>query len=82
MKRPTTLPKFENRVRFNWGYHDGASAYTNPRASLVRNGFGTRMDTHPDRPYSKGYEAGYRDKQAGVYQEDSTAAWSAAGIPA
>lgn len=70
--KPTDLD--QNRVRFNWGYHDGAHD--------IRTGF-TRsddLDKHYDQVYVRGYRAGQADMRNAVYFEDSTVAWEASGI--
>ncbi len=77
----TTKPAFENRIRFNWGYHDGVSAKQGGRATKERNGFGTLMSAHTDQVYAVGYRAGFTDAEAGTNAETSDAAWDAAGLP-
>lgn len=65
------------RIRFNWGYHDGASS--------LRNGYKTSEEAvvfvqhHFDRAYADGFAAGMRDQATGCYTNDSTAAWTASG---
>ncbi len=50
------------RIRFNWGYHDGASSQ--------RNGYKTTEEAalfvqhHFDRAYADGFVAGMRDEAA------------------
>lgn len=63
----STAPKFEDRVRFNWGYHDGIAEQA--RGS-VRD-----MSGHFDSVYAEGYVAGVR----GGWGLDSTSepAWEA-----
>ena len=57
------------RVRFNWGYHDGASDFLNRRRRKWLNG-------HPhDKTYGQGYDYGYEDALRGEYSESSEAAW-------
>lgn len=65
------------RIRFNWGYHDGASTVRNnyktveERAAFVQH--------HFDLAYSAGYAAGMKDQAAGVYTNNSTTAWNQSG---
>ena len=68
-KKKRTGPGAEPRVRFNWGYHDGASD--------AKKG-ASPMWTAPH--YDPVYEAGYRKGRSHVeisdqYTGDSTAAW-------
>lgn len=58
--------EYEARIRFNWGYHDGAND------SLKRK---WRVTTHFDKTYLKGYDRGFDDQNNGVYNQDSTEAW-------
>lgn len=75
---------FEDRTRFNWGYHDAAAA--------VRNGYrncgfavgGTLgnvtgpedvLRRHSDRAYALGWQQGFFDATDGFYEGDSSAAW-------
>jgi len=64
----------QNRIRFNWGYHDGALD--------IRTGFVRRddLDKHYDTVYVVGYRAGAEDMRNATYFEDSTKAWEASGI--
>jgi hypothetical protein len=58
------------RVRFNWGYHDGASDYARKRPRKWLHG-------HPhDKVYGQGYDYGYEDAMEGTYSESSDAAWA------
>ena len=75
MKKRMYKGTYEPRIRFNWGYHDGASD--------LKNGW-TRLDgatvsnieyKHFDKSYSRGYVEGYYDFKEGIYNENSTAAW-------
>lgn len=64
-------PLDEPRIRFNWGYHDGASDVRNNRhksQEWFRN--------HFDKVYLQGYDVGRRDMQNGEYTENSTRAWN------
>lgn len=87
-------PKFENRVRFNWGYHGAASALKNgwgtPRGNFgfsvsmgVINGPEDVLKCHFDKAYAQGWAKGYADYQSGKYAESSQNAWEeclAAGL--
>jgi len=55
------------RIRFNWGYHNGANGF-----NLKNAGY---LYTHFDKTYLKGWQLGHRDKAAGNYNENSSAAW-------
>jgi hypothetical protein len=90
MTKNQKAPKFENRVRFNWGYHDAAQA--------VREGWNTAemnfgfarggvlkitcvkdvLEQHFDREYAQGWQQGYFDSEDGMYDangQNSEAAW-------
>lgn len=58
------------RIRFNWGYHDGA--FEQVEFSKTRD-----MSTHFDWWYAQGYERGIADAKAGTYANNSCAAWTA-----
>lgn len=61
---------FEDRVRFNWGFHDGTHSASG--AVPVRN-----MHKHPDDVYAAGYRAGIASFEAlGYRAQTSDAAWS------
>ena len=61
---------FPDRVRFNWGFHDGSAEAE--RAS-VRD-----MDQHPDKAYANGYVRGVLAwKNLGYRPESSDNAWNA-----
>jgi len=70
MPRQTTSPKFDDRIRFNWGFHDGANDAEDRR--LPRE-----MDSHFDRIYAAGYVDGYRVVLAGQDRSSSEPAWTA-----
>lgn len=84
--------KFENRVRFNWGYHDAALAVEQGWANEERNfGFGPAfgkltciadiLERHHDPIYAQGWQHGYMDKQDGMYEargRSSEEAWNTA----
>jgi hypothetical protein len=62
-------PRFEPRVRFNWGYHDGALA--------AKEGIRPQWKSpHFDPHYEAGYNEGTNDHKLGEYHEDSSEAWS------
>ena len=58
----------QNRIRFNWGYHDGALD--------VRTGFERKDDLnkHYDQVYVRGYRAGAEDMRQATYFGDSVKA--------
>lgn len=65
----TTAPKFEARIRFNWGFHDGSAE---AERGQVRNVAG-----HFDKPYATGYRAGVSAfRETGKRPESSDAAWA------
>ena len=49
-QKPTNDSSFPDRVRFNWGFHDGTAE---AERAKVRE-----MDQHPDRVYAAGYVRG------------------------
>jgi ribosome modulation factor len=68
-RNPQERAKFPPRIRFNWGYHDGANAAKQKRPYKYK---------HFDKVWLAGWQAGYEDERAGNYRESSDAAWSAA----
>ena len=77
----TKKPKFPPRVRFNWGYHDGAS---DQAAWIVANWAHGRFDRDGraamrkhDRFWAEGFEAGEQARREGTYSGDSSLAWKA-----
>jgi hypothetical protein len=61
------------RIRFNWGFHDGAHARRdNLKAWGDVEAFSRR---HFDRVYGAAYLAGYEAQRAGTYTGNSDAAW-------
>ena len=56
------------RLRFNWGYHDGAGDVQHRRR--VRS-----MTDHYGKIYAQGYEFGTEDAKNDAYTGDSEAAW-------
>lgn len=62
------MRQFEDRVRFNWGFHDGSR---DGQEAKVRD-----MDTHYDKAYASGYVRGVLAwKNLGHRPENSDAAW-------
>lgn len=59
---------FENRIRFNWGYWDGAAEHKRGQENRVLAG-------HYDVTYRTGYLYGYADASKGNVGETSEAAW-------
>ncbi|MGT2457666.1 hypothetical protein ACU4GI_32710 [Cupriavidus basilensis] len=67
MSQPQTS-KFPDRVRFNWGFHDGTRDKEDGR---VRD-----MDAHYDRTYADGYVRGVLDfHNTGERAASSDRAW-------
>ena len=58
------------RIRFNWGYHDGASDVRHGRT--LRN-----MAEHFDLAYGDGYRRGVKDAGEGRATDSSERAWLA-----
>ena len=74
----TTFPA---RVRFNWGFHDGASEQASfILANWARNRFDrdsrAAMKAH-DSAWAEGFDAGLSARKGGQDTSDSTAAWRA-----
>ncbi|WP_404995403.1 hypothetical protein [Cupriavidus pauculus] len=68
MAQVQSLPQFSDRVRFNWGFHDGTRDKQDNR---VRD-----MDSHYDRAYADGYVRGVLDfHNTGQRSATSDAAW-------
>jgi len=76
----THEPQFEDRIRFNWGYHDAAFDVHrgNPRltGSPGQQSL-TYVSRQHDIAYYEGYIRGVADAKTGVCTDDSTAAWQA-----
>lgn len=68
--RPRTLKPltFDNHVRFNWGFHDGASDVAETRT--IRD-----ISSHYDPAYAEGYAFGVRYARDGRGTESSSPAW-------
>ncbi len=71
---PTHLDR--NRIRFNWGYHDGRAEARN---GLFRSRAAGWKSDHHDPVYVQGWKAGYNNG-AGTTDETSEPAWTASGI--
>lgn len=70
MAKKNDLPKFEDRVRFNWGFHDATADAEVKRLPMWHG------KTHPDAVYVEGYEAGAAFfKEHGHRPESSEPAW-------
>ena len=86
MPRRKKEPMFEDRVRFNWGFHDAVSAVRHGRAVPERNfGFGPALDIkepadvlihHQDRAYAEGWTRGHYWQTHNLAVESSEAAWN------
>lgn len=67
--RKQTAPKFENQIRFNWGYHDAVQAVRMGWTNAEHNfGFGPAfgkltaeniLEKHRDSIYARGWVYGY-----------------------
>lgn len=82
----TKTRKFENRVRFNWGYHDAASVVRNARQGQ-NYGFDQKLnitkpedvlEQHFDETYARGWLFGYYEALGGGVCEVSDFAWQTA----
>ena len=72
--------KFEDVVRFNWGYHDAAhDVRRGKERKLVLTGEQSLevVSLAFDVFYYGGYEAGLQDAKHGFYNGDSEEAWLA-----
>lgn len=78
MRKRTSRPKFDERERFNWGYHDAADEYQRGRPRLTGL-FGQQTPQYVSREfdpaYYEGYVRGLRDARAGQYRNNSRPAW-------
>lgn len=73
------VSKFEDRVRFNWGYHDAASEATSGRRRMITETGEhntTQVSKKYDAAYFGGYVAGLADSDMGLYRGDSENAWN------
>lgn len=65
----------DNRLRFNWGYHDGANDFKAHSERIDHADHNTILDTHYDTVYARGYHIGYHIAENGLYDGNSNAAW-------
>ncbi len=72
-------PAFEDRVRFNWGFHDGACDAAGPLGHREMHLKGEqnpkRVSREFDAAYYEGYLAGVLASKNGEYKGESTGAW-------
>lgn len=71
-------PFFEDRIRFNWGYHD--AAHDVMRGLYRCTGlYGPQSPQYVSRQYDAAYYEGYvrgiRDARNGAYAQNSEPAW-------
>lgn len=65
----------DNRLNFNWGYHEGAQDRLHnlpKRTEFSKCGRSNAEVT----AYAAGYEFGWEDATEGVYANDSSEAWT------
>jgi hypothetical protein len=67
----------ETRIRFNWGYHDGASDCHDNRNRIDRLNQYNITERHFDPAYAEGYRQGWQDEKDGCYRGTSELAWNA-----
>lgn len=83
----SVLAKFDNRVRFNWGFYDAVQCVREGWNNAAKNfGFGSRMVVHDpedvskqhfDREYAVGWLFGYYEVLGGASPcESSDLAWA------
>lgn len=77
--------RFDTEVRFNWGYHDGASDHENGRRPMINSVVfeGTLEEWAARRgggAYIEGYLAGHKASTEGVYNRDSKSAFAESGL--
>lgn len=77
-KRTAQLPRFEDRTRFNWGYHEGVADVKAGRPLACYERQGITDAAHFDQVYVQGYRAGraMAARPEGA-PELSTEAWEA-----
>lgn len=76
------VPKFSDRVRFNWGYHDAASDAGRGQARETAMGGPQnprRVSREYDAAYYDGYVCGISDTANGIDTASSTSAWLRSG---
>lgn len=89
--RKSETPKFENRVRFNWGFHDAALAVKEGWDNVENNfgfahhgplaGLQNAWDVpakHFDATYARGWFIGWCTATQGESTESSQRAWDSA----
>lgn len=69
VRKATTLD--EDRIRFNWGYHDGNWEAGRGKIRDVGN--------HYDPVYASGYVEGVKSFKRGTYSGNSESAWIKSG---
>ena len=70
MTAKTRTTSFDNRTRFNWGFHDGAADFNRGRENKWSG------NNHFDTAYKVGYLAGYAAAKFGESVETSDNAWA------
>ena len=76
MKHTTnTATEFSDRIRFNWGYHDGADDVKNSRRPLWETRITREQKRLQDPAWMDGYEMGEAAQIAGTYNGNSDEAW-------
>ena len=85
MKKTVKTVTFEDRVRFNWGFHDAVLAVRQGWATAEKNfGFATALKIgsvdavltqHFDGVYARGWTFGYQAALAGNDCTSSEPAW-------
>lgn len=68
------MKRFEDRTRFNWGYHDGAHDFELGGILAKREG-GEFLKYHHDKVWVEGFWAGYTDAKHKRYFQNSDEAW-------
>ena len=63
------------RVRFNWGFHDGAADAKNGRTERFGTSLGRFLENHFDQVYAAGCRAGIAYAKAGRDHSLSDEAW-------
>jgi len=85
MKRKTEQ-QFNNRIRFNWGFHDAVQCVQmkwDQTGDCFAVGFIKSLPVtpeaviaqHPDKSYAQGWAYGYRAAKAGTCTSNSEPAW-------
>lgn len=72
MMTNSTATEYPDRIRFNWGFHDGASAAKTNRKNEWEKG------EHFDEVYEAGFWSGYEEFKKGEYNDNtlSDEAWA------